>query len=152
MNVRDWPLDQKVDWMAVRSRLNQQQFTLEILKPWARDPGFYVDRMMRITFADLPVSDQELETLQQRLRAVPVLVQEAMQNLDEVAADYADLALHNLSNSDGVGHGHPYRATPPAGVLGWYCGPGSSRCRSSTRVDARHQGCPRTPSPLSGTG
>ena len=44
----------------------------------------------------------------------------ATPNLDDVAADYAKLALHNLTTSDGVGHGHPYRAEPPAGVIGWY--------------------------------
>ena len=120
MNVINWPLDQKVDWMAVRSRLNQQEFTLVVLKPWARDPGFYVDQMMRTAFTHLPVKGAGKENLLKRLRAVPVLVDQARMHLDEVAADYADLALHNLSNSDGVGHGHPYRATPPAGVLGWY--------------------------------
>ena len=49
-----------------------------------------------------------------------MLVDAAKGQLDDVAADYADLAIHNLSNSDGVGHGHPYRPVPPAGVMGWY--------------------------------
>jgi hypothetical protein len=44
----------------------------------------------------------------------------ARSNLREVAADYADLALFNLENSDGVNHYHPYRARPPAGIIGWY--------------------------------
>ena len=35
-------------------------------------------------------------------------------------ADFAALAIHNLTQPDGVGHGHPYRAVPPAGVIGWY--------------------------------
>ena len=48
------------------------------------------------------------------------LVEQARANLTEVAADYADLAIFNLTNADGVGHGYPYRSTPPAGVIGWY--------------------------------
>jgi hypothetical protein len=120
MNVAAWPRERQVDWLAVRSRLDQQAFLLRFQRPWARDPGFYVDQMLRVTFTDLPVDGESLPALEARLRAVPVLVSEARDNLDDVAADYADLAIFNLSNSDGVGHGYPYRAEPPAGVLGWY--------------------------------
>jgi hypothetical protein len=28
--------------------------------------------------------------------------------------------MFNLANADGVGHGFPYRAVPPPGVIGWY--------------------------------
>ncbi|MDJ0653946.1 MAG: DUF885 family protein [Xanthomonadales bacterium] len=120
MNVAGWPRHQQVDWLALRSRLDQQQFILDRFQPWSRDPGFYVDPMQRITFTDLPVSGEDKERLLNRLRAVPVMIRQARSRLDNVAADYADLAIHNLSNADGVGHGHPYRARPPAGVLGWY--------------------------------
>jgi len=120
MNVAAWPRAQQVDWLAVRSRLDQHEFLLRKSRPWARDPGFYVDRMLRVTFTDLPVAGDAKTRLLERLRSVPVLVTEARKNLDAVAADYADLALYNLRNADGVGHGYPYRADAPAGVLGWY--------------------------------
>jgi len=120
MNVSGWSREQRVDYLAVRSRLNQAEFMLHISRPWARDPGFYVDRMLRITFTDLPVEGEDRETFLAKLRAIPVLVTEAQKHLDDVAADFADLAIHNLGHSDGVGHGYPYRAVPPAGVLGWY--------------------------------
>jgi hypothetical protein len=51
---------------------------------------------------------------------VPPLLASARGNLTEVAGDFADLALHNLENSDGVNHYHPYRSVPPAGIIGWY--------------------------------
>ena len=120
LDVRSWSVSQQVDYLAVRSRLNQADFILHRSRPWARDPGFYVDRMLRVTFTELPVEGAERERFLASLRSVPVLVAEAHKHLDDVAADYADLAIHNLSNADGVGHGYPYRATPPAGVLGWY--------------------------------
>jgi hypothetical protein len=120
MNVAAWDRPRQVDYLAVRSRLNQEDFILQISRPWARDPGFYVDRMLRVTFTELPVEGAAKADFLARIRAVPVLVGEARKNLDDVAADYADLAIHNLSNADGVGHGYPYRAVPPAGVLGWY--------------------------------
>jgi hypothetical protein len=120
MDVASWTRAQQVDYLAVRSRLDQQQFILQRTRPWARDPGFYVDRMLRVTFTDLPLEGEALDSFLQQIRAIPVLVAEAHKHLDDVAADYADLAIRNLSMSDGVGHGYPYRAQPPAGVLGWY--------------------------------
>jgi len=120
LDVTAWTQAQQVDYLAVRSRLDQYQFILKRTRPWARDPGFYVDMMLRVTFTDLPLEGDALEGFLKQIRAVPVLVAEAYKHLDDVAADYADLAIHNLTVSDGVGHGYPYRAQPPAGVLGWY--------------------------------
>jgi hypothetical protein len=120
MNVAAWNRHQQVDYLAVRSRLDQYDFILQHSRPWARDPGFYVDRALRVTFTDLPVAGEEKVEFLAKIRAVPVLLNEAKRHLDDVATDYADLALHNLEHADGVGHGYPYRNTPPAGVLGWY--------------------------------
>ena len=120
MAVVDWPLAQQVDYLAVRSRFDQHEFTLKVSRPWSRDPGFYVDQMLRLTFADLPLAEDEARDLRVQLKAVSLLVEQAMNNLTEVAADYADLAIFNLVNADGVGHGFPYRSPPPPGVIGWY--------------------------------
>ena len=120
MNVVGWPREQQAEYLAVRAKLEEQNFLLNVSKPWERDPGFYVDRMLGVTFANLPASEADLQIVRQQLRGIPNLVEEAKRNLDNMAADYADLALHNLANADGVGNGHPYREVPPAGVVGWY--------------------------------
>jgi hypothetical protein len=118
--VGNWPRAQQAEFLAVRARIDQEYFRLHVSRPWARDPGFYVDRILRLTFAELPLAGDELQELRDRLASIPTLVAAAMENLDDVAADYADLAIFNLANADGVGHGFPYRAVPPAGVIGWY--------------------------------
>lgn len=120
MAVVDWPREQQVDYLAIRSRFDQHDFHLNVSRPWSRDPGFYVDRMLRLTFTELPVSGDDALNLRTELAAVTLLVDQAKNNLTDVAADYADLAIYNLTHADGVGHGYPYRATPPAGVIGWY--------------------------------
>lgn len=120
MGVADWDPGQQAEYLAVRSRLDQQDFVLNVSRPWTRDPGFYVDQMLRLTFVELPVSGTELQDLKRELAAISGLVEQAKRNLTEVAADYADLAIFNLTTADGVGHGFPYRATPPPGVIGWY--------------------------------
>ena len=74
MDVASWNRGQQVDYLAVRSRLNQAEFLLHLNRPWARDPGFYVDRMLRVTFTDLPVEGAERETFLAKLRAITVLV------------------------------------------------------------------------------
>ena len=120
MDYSRWSRSQQVDWLALRSRLDQHEYRLRVSRYWARDPGFYVDRMLWLTFTELPVKGAKREQLLAELRGIPVLVSAAQTNLTDVAADFASLAIHNLSNSDGVGHGHPYRETPPEGVIGWY--------------------------------
>jgi len=120
MNVPSWPVPQQVDYLVVRSVVDQYHFQLEFFRPWERDPGFYVDPLMQTAFTNLPVEGARLERLRDRLIGVARDLETAKVNLDAAAADYADLALHNLENADGVGHGHPYRAVPPAGVIGWY--------------------------------
>jgi len=120
MNVVIWNRSQQADYLVVRSQLNQELFELEVSRPWERDPGYYVDRMLSVTFVDLPITGIALKDSRKNLRDIPVLVDQAKRTLRNVPADYADLALHNLVNADGVGHGHPYRSSPPAGVLGWY--------------------------------
>ncbi|MCZ8132816.1 MAG: DUF885 family protein [Steroidobacteraceae bacterium] len=120
--VASWDRSQQADFLAARAAMSEHDFLLNVQKPWARDPGFYVDPLMRIAFAELPIPKERLGDYRGQLRAVSARVEAAKRNLDAsiVPADFAKLAIFNLRNSDGVGHGHPYREVPPAGVIGWY--------------------------------
>ncbi|MCL4847409.1 MAG: DUF885 family protein [Acidobacteria bacterium] len=120
MGVARWERAQKVDYLAVRAHFDEEEFILTVTRPWARDPVFYTDPLLRTAFTDLPARGEALAALQQRLRAIPKILEQARQHLTEVAGDYADLAIFNLSTDDGVNAGHPYREVPPAGVIGWY--------------------------------
>jgi hypothetical protein len=114
--VASWPRSQQVDWLAVTSMLNGYRFNLEVLKPWKRDPGFYLDPLMKVAFTEVPAGGEKLARLRAELAAIPPMLSQARANLTEVAGDFADLAIHNLERSDGVNHYHPYRAVPPAGT------------------------------------
>jgi hypothetical protein len=120
LKVDDWDRAQKVDYLAVRAQMDQQDFILSVARPWARDPGMYVDPLLKIAFTEVPVKGNDLKKLRDDLRAVPRQLAAAKRNLTEVAGDFADFAIHNLKHSDGVNLRHPYREIPPAGVLGWY--------------------------------
>lgn len=117
-----WSRPDQVDWLALRGQLDEHDFLLHVQQPWARDPGFYTDQVLRPAFTTLPTPPEQAGALTDALRRVPALLAAARENLDPalVPGDFARLALFNLENADGVGHGHPYRAVPPAGILGWY--------------------------------
>jgi len=73
-----------------------------------------------VAFTELPAGEKEQVRLRKQLAQISPLLRQARSNLTEATADFTDLALFNLENSDGVNHYHPYRATPPAGIIGWY--------------------------------
>lgn len=120
MGARRWSIPEQVDFLTVRAELDQQEFILQITRPWSRDPVFYVANLQNTAFTELPVSGKELQDLQRELRSVPGTLESAKKNLTEVAGDYADLAIRSLTLSDGVEDGYPYRENPPDGVIGWY--------------------------------
>lgn len=120
MNVAGWQRAEQIDWLAARAKMNEENFLLRVSKPWERDPGFYVDQMLNVSFAELPLKGAALTDLRKKLREMPAIVARAKSTLRNVPGDYADLAIHNLTNADGVGHGHPYRKVPPAGIIGWF--------------------------------
>lgn len=39
---KSWPIEQQIDYRLVKAEMNGFDFNLRVLRPWARDPGFYV--------------------------------------------------------------------------------------------------------------
>lgn len=120
ISAKAWDCHRQVDYLAVRAQLDQQEFVLRVSRPWARDPGLYVDPLLQVAFTSLPLKGEALAAFRQKLRNVPKTLAAAKANLTDVVGAYADFALHNLTASDGVNLRHPYRAVPPDGVLGWF--------------------------------
>ncbi len=117
---KGWPKDQQIDHQLVHSALSQVLFEHAVSRPWRRDPGFYVDRLSRIPFADVAAQGESLVRLRNELERVPRILEWGRANLTEAGGELARLAMRNLEKADGVGHGHPYREVPPAGVIGWF--------------------------------
>src|SRR3954464_11920477 len=42
MDPRSWPVPQQVDYQIVRAEMNGLDFDHRVLRPWARNPDFYV--------------------------------------------------------------------------------------------------------------
>ena len=42
MDISSWPISQQVDYHLVRAEMNGMEFYHRVLKPWSRDPCFYL--------------------------------------------------------------------------------------------------------------
>ncbi len=106
LNIDDWPVWQKVDYHLVRAEMNAVHFHHRVLKPWARDPGFYsmsagdtgpsidlIHYVSPLFDVELPVSKEDHAQFQAILQDVPGLYKQARSNLTIAAGDFADLAL-----------------------------------------------------------
>ncbi len=95
LNIDDWPVWQKVDYHLVRAEMNAVHFHHRVLKPWARDPGFYsmsagdtgpsIDLIRYVSpllDVELPVSKENHAQFQAILQDVPGLYKQARSNLD----------------------------------------------------------------------
>ena len=87
MDISAWPVPEQVDYHIVRAEMNGLEFYHRILKPWERDPVFYLFSQGgagpaawgRPELSELPISADDLDDLGQRLRAVPLLLQQAVE-------------------------------------------------------------------------
>ena len=108
MDIDDWPLWQKVDYHLVRAEMNAVEFHYRVLKPWARDPGFYsifqgdagasmnVEKFLSPLFdIELPLSKEDEAEAQAILSAFPTIYEQARSNLTEAAGDLAELAIRD---------------------------------------------------------
>ena len=99
----DWAIAQQVDYHLVRAEMNGNEFQHRVLSPWSRDPGFYNDVIAMLAgIAELPLQENEVASLQSKIRSVPDLVEQAKVNLNDfslIAGDLATLALLALGDT-----------------------------------------------------
>ena len=75
MDISDWPVDQQVDYHLVRAEMNGLDFYHRVLRPWSRDPGFYLQtqagagpvRGATVRIRNLPLDDEQLDGVRQGL-------------------------------------------------------------------------------------
>ena len=120
IDTKAWPIEQQNDWKLVNAEMNGFDFDLRVLRPWARDPAFYVRVWAARTDVPLregPIADDEIalynyrfplsatdqHDLAVKIGAVPALLSEAKENLkDSNARDlwvYGEQELRNQSEA-----------------------------------------------------
>jgi hypothetical protein len=115
-----WPIPRRVDYHLVRAELNGLDYDHRVVRPWARDPGTYVDAISRVPYATVPIPADRLTQVRAQLGAVPRFLESARSLLTSPSGELAGIAIRHLSMSDGINQGEPRRPVPPEGVIGWY--------------------------------
>lgn len=149
IDTSSWSVPQQVDYLLVWSKMNDIVFRHRVTQPWSRDPLTYLYQFRAIPYAEAPSTPDERAALSREFRAVPAMVDNAIENLTQPAGELARLAIFLLDRFDGVGQGEPYRDEPPEGTIGWFedlCGrlaPGDSEllgdCREATASAQRYR-------------
>lgn len=55
IDTGNWSVEEKIDWHLVRAEMNGLDFYARVLKPWVRDPAFYVS--IRSSQSDTPAEE-----------------------------------------------------------------------------------------------
>jgi uncharacterized protein (DUF885 family) len=120
IDPKSWPVEEQNDYQLVKAEMNGLDFNLRVLRPWARDPAFYVNifpSRSDIPWREGPVPYPEIELynyhfpldadaqkdLTTKLGMIPVLLAEAKENLmASTARDlwvYGEAELRNQSHT-----------------------------------------------------
>ena len=123
IDTRGWSVTQLNDFKLVKAEMNGLDFNLRVLRPWARDPAFYVSVWPARTDVPLreapnvypeielyayhfPLSPAAQQDLTEKLGAIPALLLQARENLkDSNARDlwvYGGQELRNQSRTLGL--------------------------------------------------
>jgi len=109
IDPKSWPIEQQNDYKLVKAEMNGLDFNLRVLRPWARDPAFYVNifpSRSDIPWREGPVPYPEIELynyhfpldadaqkdLTTKLGMIPALLAEAKENL--TASNARDLWVY----------------------------------------------------------
>lgn len=99
-----WRIPEKVDYELVRAEMNGLDFDHRVLRPWARNPAFYVmvfpsptdiparegphvDGAIELWSYELPLAPDRSAELARRLGTIPTLLDQARRNLTDDARD-----------------------------------------------------------------
>ena len=113
MDTTGWTTPQQVDYNIVRAEMNGLDFSHRVLRPWARNPSFYVyyfpsrsDQPARegtvvsgaieMWMYTFPLSPASADSLAARLRTIPKLLKAARVNLDGNAKDLWNYGIADI--------------------------------------------------------
>jgi Bacterial protein of unknown function (DUF885) len=120
IDPKSWPIEQQNDYKLVKAEVNGLDFNLRVLRPWARDPAFYVNVFSSrsdIPWREGPVPYPEIELynyhfpldadaqkdLTGKIGIIPAFLSEARENLKASNARdlwvYGEEALRSQSRT-----------------------------------------------------
>lgn len=102
IDVATMPIPRQVDWRLMGSAMARARWELDVLKPWQRNPMFYLDQTLGGIFDCLlqppPFSEARAQEIVQRMGNIPRILDAAKQNLQRPPAPFARVALDELKD------------------------------------------------------
>jgi len=99
---RDAPRSQIVDHRLIGAAIARARFELDVTRPWQRHPGFYIDQTLGSVYAPLlppaPIEAARVETVLNRIEAIPATLRAARVNLTDLRRPFLDLATDALKD------------------------------------------------------
>jgi uncharacterized protein (DUF885 family) len=113
IDASSWPIPQQVDYQIVRAEMNGLDFDLRVLRPWQRDPAFYVSvwtaqsdtpahegptnhALIELWMYRFPLSAADQARLATALRGIPPFLKQARVNLTGNARDLWIAGIGNI--------------------------------------------------------
>jgi hypothetical protein len=104
MDIKNWPIEQQVDWKIVQAEMNGYEFNQRVLQPWVRDPAFYQSiyteasdtparegptnhASVEVWKYRFPLAEQDQVKFAKELAVIPALLKQAKLNLTGNARD-----------------------------------------------------------------
>jgi hypothetical protein len=101
VDTTGWAVPDQVDYRLMASAMARVRWELQVNPSWRNNPLFYIDQTQGAIF-DLLLSPEPFDAVRSShivatVRAVPGLVAQAMENLDQANGTFTDLALAELA-------------------------------------------------------
>ncbi len=102
IDTTGWPVSEKVDYRVVQAEMAGMEFEHRVTQPWVKDPAFYAvinfqfgPKMHRsMSLPSTPVPEGNVADVRERLEAIPVILDQARENLTDPIADLAYVAIY----------------------------------------------------------
>lgn len=106
MDIEDWSAHNKIDYLLLRSEMDQLEWELYVIRQWSRNPGFYVSlainnvgrhleggRVMGERPNLMPYSKEQAERILLALEETEKILDQGRMNLTEIVPELADVVL-----------------------------------------------------------
>lgn len=106
----DWSVHNKIDYLLLRSEMDQLEWELYIIRQWSRNPGFYVSlaldnvrrhltggRVMGVNPRLMPYSEKRAKAILRALYDTEKILAHGRKNLTEIVPELADVVLKQPS-------------------------------------------------------
>jgi hypothetical protein len=104
LDIETWSVHNKIDYLLLRSEMDQLEWELYVIRQWSRNPGFYVSlaidnvgrhltggRVLGERPNLMPYSEEQAEKILQALKDTEKILEQGRMNLEDIVPELADV-------------------------------------------------------------